>query len=143
MRVSRCSVLVAGLNLILLTLCLWPMFVVISAASGYFLADGELLANFQNQPKRLLLEDFIDGFLRTLPYAAAMAFIAVLWQIFLRKNILFLLIGGMIAGFGLIAAILFYIPATFLNALVFVLLMLCFLALTVMSGYLFSWCGHA
>ncbi|MCB1755144.1 MAG: hypothetical protein KDJ38_06460 [Gammaproteobacteria bacterium] len=115
----------------------------ISALLGYFFAGGEIFHHFQYEPKRLLAADFLDGFFRTLPFAAVIAGVAVLLQLFLRKKMLLLLAGVMVIGIGLIAAILFYIPVTALTILLFALLLLSYLLLVLAGGYLYSWCSDA
>ncbi len=79
---------------ILITILAWPVFTAVSFAVSY----GFDILGFQDflneRPKRLWLNDFLDGWLHSAPFSIALAAIAVLdMQLLTRHKFTYLLSG--------------------------------------------------
>ncbi len=138
MRILRGRTLTVILMLLSTTVTSWPVFVFASVTIGYFFADAELINNFHHQPKRLLLANFIEGFLLTLPFSFGFALCSLLLLIKTSKKMKKVFVSGLILAGIVIVLPLFYLPMSLQNALVMLLLM-CWLFLTyLISGFILN-----
>ena len=75
----------------LLFLCVlllsWPVFGFVVSLFNVWRGEGVLLDSWELEPHRLLLEYFIEGFIRTLVITAPVAFMAVVdYKLFARRK---------------------------------------------------------
>lgn len=143
MKISRCSLFTVVGAFLMITLLFWPVFVSASAVLGYFYSDGELLSKFFNQPKRLLLADFLDGYKHTLPYTASAAVLCTLILLLYRntvfRSILVITVPGAIAAIVALA----YLPFSLVGVLLILKVFFVFLFLYAVCAYILQSCGHA
>jgi hypothetical protein len=133
-------------NLVLMwlsiVLIMWPTFVLTCTIVGALFSDAELINRFNDQPKRLLLASFIEGFIQTLPYVAALAsvmvvIIALLWK---RLKLLFLIVA--LVAVLMVVLVFMFIPINLLNSLILSLLMMCFALVAGIFIYSFCRCAR-
>lgn len=72
----------------------WPIYVASSVAISHFTDLLGILDFIDTRPKRLLLSDFIEGWLQSLPLACALGLLAVIdLQLLIRNRFTYFLAG--------------------------------------------------
>ena len=142
MKISKCSLFTVVVAFLGISFLLWPAFVLASSVLGYLFSDGELLANFQYQPKRILIAEFLEGYKHTLPYTASMALFSVLILLVYRntvfRSIFVIAIPSAIVAILLLA----YLPFSMVGVLLIIKVLVFFLFFYAVCAYILQRCGH-
>ena len=71
------SIITHGAVFLVLSLLAWPVFVVSALLVSYLAGEGSVINTWHLEPKRNLLAYFIEGYIGSAPFAAALAALAV------------------------------------------------------------------
>ncbi|MDO6460122.1 hypothetical protein Q4485_05405 [Granulosicoccaceae sp. 1_MG-2023] len=131
----RCRLIRAGLIFLLFMLVLWPSFVLVSTAMGYWLGDGIVVSRYTGEPRRLMLAALTGGYAASLPQAAGIALVAtgLLWLF--SHRFVTLMLSGLAAAVFLLLVYLFTLPFSLANSLILILVAVEFLLLLMVGGY--------
>ena len=82
----RNSFFVSLLILLLIGLAAWPVFVVVNIALGHLFGEGSVIDLWNHEPKRFLKSAFIDGYMASAVFAAALGVVAALDYLILARS---------------------------------------------------------
>ena len=102
MTSMRSNITFSIILFMLITAAAWPVFVAVSAALSLWVGEGSVLDAFVEEPKRLLLANFLIGYRSSLIVTIPLGILAVVdYQLFSHHRLTWI-----IAGFSLLVACL-------------------------------------
>lgn len=81
----------------LIGLAAWPIFVIVNIALGFLLGEGSVIDLWNHEPRRNLIESFIDGYKASAIFAATLGVVAAIDYLILAHSRL----TGFFAGISL------------------------------------------
>ncbi len=80
------NIVISLLVMLLIGLSAWPVFVGVNIALGYFLGEGSVMDLWNQEPKRNLINSFVDGYIASALFAAALGAVAALDYLILART---------------------------------------------------------
>jgi len=80
------NLLLSLLIFLLIGLAAWPVFVVVNIALGFFLGEGSVIDLWNQEPKRNLINSFVEGYKASAPFAAALGGVAAIDYLILGRS---------------------------------------------------------
>jgi len=80
------NLFVSLLILLLIGLAAWPVFVTVNIALGFFLGEGSVIDLWNQEPRRNLVNSFIDGYIASAKFAAALGVVAAIDYLILARS---------------------------------------------------------
>jgi len=106
--VSRAKIGSSILLWLLVAACAWPAFVAANGIISYFNGEGSVLDLWTQEPKRKLVDEFINGYKASAIIAALIGFIAVVDYQLLSRSRLTGFIAGILLPIACIAIAFIY-----------------------------------
>ncbi len=104
------NLFVSLLIFLLVGLAAWPAFVFANIALGFFLGEGSVIDLWNQEPKRKLVDSFIEGYISSALIAAALGTVAALdYLILARSRLTGFFAGISVPIFCIALAYLFYV----------------------------------
>jgi len=82
----RKNLFVSLLIFLLIGIAAWPVFVVVNIALGFFLGEGSVIDQWNQEPKRNLVIAFVEGYKASAVFAAALGGVAALDYLILASS---------------------------------------------------------
>jgi len=76
---------VSLLILLMIGLAAWPVFVVVNLSLSFFLGEGSVIDLWNQEPKRLLINAFIQGYIASATFAAMLGVLAAIDYLVLTR----------------------------------------------------------
>ncbi len=105
---SRMSIIFSLVLFLLVTLSAWPTYVTASVGVSYFLDTLGIIDFIELRPKRLALNEFIEGWKSSAPIAAALGLLAVIDMQLLTRIRLTYFFAGLTLPLAIIGAGVFF-----------------------------------
>lgn len=106
---SRMKLIFSVALFILVAISAWPAYVIASFSVSYFLDTLGLVDFIDSQPKRLLLNEFIDSWKSSAPLAAGIGLLAVIdMQLMTRQKITYFFAGLTLPLACIVLGVLFF-----------------------------------
>lgn len=94
MRSVKANIFISLLLWLLIAACAWPAYVAANLGISFFQGEGSIIDAWLLEPKRKLLNEFINGYIQSAAIAALIGLVAVVdFQLFARHRLT-----GYIAG---------------------------------------------
>jgi len=109
----RKNIFISLLIFVLVGLAAWPVFVLVNIALGFVLGEGSVIDMWNQEPKRNLIDSFVEGYISSAFIAAALGVVAALdYLILARTKLTGFFAGISVPIFCIGVAYLYYIEPT-------------------------------
>lgn len=81
---------------LVITAACWPVFCAVSLAAGHLTGEGWMLNSLRFEPKENMVAHFLEGYLKSLPFAALVGIVAVADYWLLARMRIFWVLSGIL-----------------------------------------------